>query len=611
MTPLYFDTETHPIRPAHGAPEMVCFQVAGDAPDEPYIIHANDRGLLRDITEWLLDDQYLFVGHNVAFDMAVLAAWRPALLPLIFATYEKGRVLCTQVRERLRAIEAGAYLPSLKFTLSALAEKYGGSKDSEDPWRLRYGELADIAVADWPEGAIAYAKKDVEATRTVYLGQGPATENDFVETRHAFWLHLSGMWGVVTDPARVAKLEAKISRNQERYGRLLRAKGWVRADGSKNTKAVKEHMVEVYGDAAPTTEKGNISLDADTAELLGDRWLRAYGRHGSLGSILSKDIPAFKMGLLQPRYQSLLDTGRTSASGGPFGKKTPNGTNITNGTNVQNLRREPGVRECIVPRPGKAFVQRDYAMLELHTFAQTCHDLLGSSRLGQSLNAGTDVHSEMAARMLGLPYETVYAGRKGPYADARQAAKAVNFGLPGMLGAKALVGYAKTAYGATISPDQAREYVRIWHDMNPEARDYFELVSHWTGRGAVGSVTLLRSRRTRGNCRAPAAANYGFQGPAADLAKDAGWHISRECYVVPSSPLYGARVPLFIHDEFILECDVDSVNQVDLRVSQLMEEAGARWCPDYPPKTEGLAMAFWSKDAKRVVENGELKVWNG
>jgi hypothetical protein len=587
---------------------MVCFQYArNDGP--PYIVHARDTRFVDTFTAALLDDNLIFIGHNIAFDMAVVAAQFPRLLPLIFAAYQKGRVLCTQVRERLRAIAAGAYLPAMKFGLADLAAKYGDTKDASDPWRLRYGELMDVPVSSWPPEAVQYAEHDVVATRVVFLGQGPPEPNDFVETRHAFWLHLAGLWGVVTDPARVERLDRRIARQYERYARVLRNRGWVRADGSRDTKAVAAYMVETYGDATPRTEKGAVSLDADTAELLGDRWLRAYGRYGSLGNIRSKDLPAFRMGLLQPRYQSLLDTGRTSAGGGPFGKKTANGVNIVNGTNVQNLRREPGVRECIVPRAGKAFVQRDYAMLELHTFAQTCRDLLGSSTLGISLNAGRDVHSEMAARMLGLPYETVYAGRKTIYADDRQAAKAVNFGLPGMLGARALVVYAKVAYGATITLDEAFEWVRIWHVMNPEARDYFELVSHWTGRGALGSITLMRSGRTRGMCSGPAGANYGFQGPAADLAKDAGWEISRECYVVPSSPLYGSRVPLFVHDEFILESPIERVHDVDARLKVLMEEAGARWCPDYPPRSEGLAMAYWSKNAERVEKGDRLVVW--
>src|SRR5687768_5680104 len=97
MAIVSLDTETFLIRPGMGAPPLVCVQYCVDRGDAQ-IVHATDPALPGLIEGVLRSDR--INGHNVAFDMGVLAAWRPSLLPLIFAAYDDDRIVCTKIREQ-------------------------------------------------------------------------------------------------------------------------------------------------------------------------------------------------------------------------------------------------------------------------------------------------------------------------------------------------------------------------------------------------------------------------------------------------------------------------------------------------------------------------------
>jgi hypothetical protein len=56
--------------------------------------------------------------------------------------------------------------------------------------------------------------------------------------------------------------------------------------------------------------------------------------------------------------------------------------------------------------------------------------------------------------------------------SARQAAKAVNFGFPGGLGVERFVYYAKSQYGVSVSPQEAKRHKKAWVDAYPEMKDY-------------------------------------------------------------------------------------------------------------------------------------------
>jgi DNA polymerase-1 len=158
-----FDTETCLIRPAILAPPLVCitWQERGG---QPQIIHARDAESL--VRGWLLDPLCLLVGHNVAYDLAVIAEAYPNLRSLIFDAYAADRVTDTMLRQQLLDIAAGVYRGSVahrgkqkgkrvvyEYNLEALAKRNAGIILQKDAWRLSYAEFLDTPLEQWPTRA--------------------------------------------------------------------------------------------------------------------------------------------------------------------------------------------------------------------------------------------------------------------------------------------------------------------------------------------------------------------------------------------------------------------------------------------------------------------------
>ncbi len=356
------------------------------------------------------------------------------------------------------------------------------------------------------------------------------------------------------------------------------------------------------------TPSGGVSLDADACKATEDEVLEDYASYTELGAVLNKDVPALAAASVFPihTHYDLAETGRTTSSK----------------PNVQNWRRRVGIRECFVPRPGKVFADADYNALELHTLAQACVTLLGESRLAEVLNAGQDPHTALAADILGIPYDEcaqrVEAGDEEAD-NARQTAKVANFGLPGGLGPRKLVLYARKAYKVDLGRGQgeeaaiarAAELKRQWFDRWPEMRAYFAHVDTLQV-GDLYCLTQLFSNRVRGGATYTAACNSWFQGLAADLTKHVGFLLSKACYVDRSSPLFDSRIVVFSHDEYILETDdTPAAHDVATELARIMVASARPFLPDVTPKAKPLLMRKWSKKAKAVKDSsGRLVPWS-
>lgn len=159
MRVVAFDTETDLIRPGLHAPPLVCvtYQSPGE---EARIVHVSEAEPL--LRAWLLDPQVRLVGHNVAYDLAVVAEAFPHLRDLIFRAYDADRITDTMIRQWLldnasgcfrgRVGPKGVWIP-FEYTLEALAKRMAGMRLQKDGWRLSYGNFRDVPLARWAEHA--------------------------------------------------------------------------------------------------------------------------------------------------------------------------------------------------------------------------------------------------------------------------------------------------------------------------------------------------------------------------------------------------------------------------------------------------------------------------
>jgi DNA polymerase I-like protein with 3'-5' exonuclease and polymerase domains len=597
-----FDTETTLITEDEPTPEMVCGSYAFHSNGEMKSGLLLPQDFVEAITGLLHDPEVEFVGLNLAFDFRVIVrAGVP--IELVFAAYEAGRVLDLGLTAHLHDIAQGRKRWS--YSLQELMRIYLHEHlEKEDTWRLRYGELRGIPLAIWPSEAIEYAIKDAESPLRL-VSEIPESKDARRQAAWDWWLSLSGAHGFRTDPERVLALRERCIREAAELILQL-PDDWISIDKHgvlhKHTGTIRKYA-EKFPNIPRTGKKKEKSLAFEDLKETGDPYLVAYAKLGQRLSILDNDLGFLTRPRVRTRY-GLADTGRTTSSGSD---------EIACYTNLQNLKTDAGVRECLIPDEGHVLLISDYDGLELCTIAQCCMSLLGRSKLAELLrDPHGDAHSYLAAIILGITYEEALKRKKNKGApeysefyNARQTAKVCNFGLAGGAGAEAVGEYGRLNYGVKKEPQEWSELKEKWFTAFPEMRDYLNI-------GAMGDPTVVQLfvGRVRGGCGYTVINNTKFQGLGGDITKAAGFQIAKECYAVPSSPLYGCRIVAFVHDEFIISCPRANMVAAAKRLKELMTTgAPAKLSPDVPLRTEPVIAARWSKAAEPVVVDGVVIPW--
>jgi len=373
-------------------------------------------------------------------------------------------------------------------------------------------------------------------------------------------------------------------------------------------------------DAVPTTPDGAIQLTKEVCRDSGDLVLKDYSKYCEVVTTLAK-VSALKDAALagmpiQARFETILETGRTSCRGGKVKKKDiPNRSSY--GFQIQNVKTEPGLRECFTPRPGYLLWSIDYGQLELCTWAQACMYLFGFSKMAEMLNAKQDVHSMMGAMIFGLEYDWVVANKKkDPKAKkARDCGKPFIFGKPGGMGDTGIQHFAAgPKYNVILTLEEAHTYSEKWKQLFPENVPYFKYIRHCVER--QGYVVQLVSNRIRGTKKFTEASNGTFQALAADTAKDAVYEVERACYTGRDSEgnrypaLHGSYVVDFVHDEAIGESPIDRASEAVVEASSIMKRVAHKWLPHVPPDAEPCLMQRWFKEAAlERGEDGRIKAW--
>lgn len=608
---ISFDLETYLITRLEPAPKPVC--VSWDVGAHPSVskeVHAVMLGLL--------DGETTLVGHNVAYDFGVLLQHFPTLRKVIFRQYRQGLVKDTMIRQQLFDIAAGRTRDEddalRKYSLASLVElifdrSIAEWKGGPDAWRLRYAELDDVALRDWPEAAVEYPKVDARETLAVYDEQqakvGHLLQEDAFQAYAAFCLALKAANGVRTCASEIAEVETKWRAKLEELIPPLKAEGLLYMGGTKKAprlvkkdKSARERMLAVckekglevmLTDAGRERErKGEdvsgykyVSIDRSACLLAGDELLNQRADYVLAEKILSTYVPALKLGVdgpLTTSYQMAATTRTTSSK--------PREPAV--GTNLQNAPNRGGIRECIIPREGHVFIGGDLSGAELHCLAQACKRILGFSALGDALNEGQDVHCRLGARMAGRDYEPFYKEYKDGcpvVKEWRSKAKAGNFGYGGLMGPAGFV-RAQLRKGSVFSLEEAAHIRDSWLTEWPEMQEYFRWVKEQMG--PTGNVVMEMwpggpFRRFR---KATQLANSLFQGPAARGAKQAICDLTYKYYCDEESSLYlTSRPSLFIHDEIVTEslmADANTLHERVLEFKTTVENAFNTMVPDYP-----------------------------
>ncbi|CDL00327.1 fused DNA polymerase I 5'-_3' exonuclease; 3'-_5' polymerase; 3'-_5' exonuclease [Magnetospirillum gryphiswaldense MSR-1 v2] len=233
--------------------------------------------------------------------------------------------------------------------------------------------------------------------------------------------------------------------------------------------------------------------------------------------------------------------------------------------NLQNIpiRSEEGrkIRHAFIAEPGHVLLSADYSQIELRLVAHVA----GIKGLIQAFHDGADIHAITAAQVFGVPVE-------GMDPMLRRRAKAINFGII----------YGISAFGLAqqlgISNGEAKSYIDAYFGRYPEIRDFMERTKEEAR--ANGFVLTPFGRKVftpgikdkNGAMRAfaeRAAINGPIQGGAADIIKRA---MIRLPAALAAEGLK-ARLLLQVHDELVLEVPVAEQDATRAVVCRVMESA--------------------------------------
>ena len=539
------DTETT-MMPFYMTPELVTMQAYSGGKNVYYI--PKDQ-----ITAFL-------AVHNAPFDVDVISKETsdPAYW---YGKYDANRIHDTSILWRLYHLAEHGFIP-FKRSLAHVTKKLVGVELVKDETRENFSQFLSSKISDIPSNYLEYGAIDVIATYLNYFRlKGLIRNHDKYDTLLSHDIQAKGDLallhihknGIKFDLSQRDEWLSKVDAEMEIHANILASWGWVR--GKKGIKDVYSSIMDRLGlsNILPRSEKsGELSSKAeDLAPYRKYQFVASFLDYQSLekASSFVRDLTG---GSVHPRYNLLVNTGRTSCSS----------------PNFQQLPKMGGIREMFIASPGNTFLITDYSAIELATLAQVCYSKFGYSEMRERINKGDDLHKYYASIMNNCSLDDVTK-------QQRQEAKAANFGFPGGLGVETFIEFSR-GYGLELTQDQAQEMKNVWFTAFPEMDSYMN--------GEAGLV-FTETGRKRGDTSYCAEKNTPFQGLAADGAKLALYNLDKA----------GFRVVGFVHDEILTEVPKEKAEELIKLQEKIMVDSMASVVPDVKIGVESMISDYYTK----------------
>ena len=545
-----FDTETNSLDSHHAriVGFSLCYE-AGKAwyipllsPDSKCIPH---KKALAALSRLVSATQMLLVGHNLKFDINVLAAGGTEVTSPCFDTMVAAWVL-------------DAEAPS--FSLSSVAARFLGLSGLEyDQVVPKGATFADVPLAT----AVQYAAEDADFSFRLY--QRLSKEIDSAQLHNVFYdiempllpiLAKMERTGIRVDADKLraygVELENELAKIQSEVFHLV---GHDFNLGSPKQLA-DVLFVERKLPVQKRTKTG-FSTDTSVLEELAplDPVPQLILRHRLLTKLQNTYIePLAALAETSGRVHTTYV--QTGAATGRLSSRDPNLQNIP-------IRDEEGrrIREAFIAEPGHKLISADYSQIELVVMAHLSKD----PNLKKAFKEKVDIHKRTASFIFGIPEDQVDASQ-------RRIAKTINFGV--IYGMSAF----RLARDLGISNALAKEFIDSYFSTYSGIAEFIKRTIEEAQKTGITSTLFGRKRRILGiNSRNKTeqqaahrvAVNTPIQGTAADIVKIAMIKIHRAL----ATQMPEVRMLLQVHDELIFEAPESSVPAAIDLIKEEMEHA--------------------------------------
>lgn len=327
MKTIAIDYETYLIGPDMIIPKPVCLSWAYDDIDTGLLVGFDQmESFLKKILE---DKNLMIVAHNATFELLVTYKWFPKLRTLLWENLEQNLVFCTQLQQQLidNVSKKGLY----SLSLASLVDHYfkidlSATKHGDDAWRLRYAELEDVPLADWPEAATDYAIMDSVYALAVYEKQAKkyGSIQQIEHLKASATLNLMASRGMLIAREKVETLEREIDETLKPAYDILISKGYLTYNEKtgKHSKAMKKLRMYIEANfktctksAKGTVETSASSLDRYIIEKPDDEIIKQFKFISQYEKIKSAFISRLKTAdpYIYTGYNAIVRSGRTSS----------------------------------------------------------------------------------------------------------------------------------------------------------------------------------------------------------------------------------------------------------------------------------------------------------
>jgi DNA polymerase-1 len=496
-----------------------------------------DRDLVRaKLAGVLADERIQKVGHNLKFDMIILANFGLPVRGPLFDT-----ILAAYVLDASR----GSY------RLDALAADYLNHRGIPIEDLIGRGKHQRVMSTVPIEMICPYACEDADLTfRLAGLleeklhGQGLFDLFAGMEMRLLPILTEMEMTGILVDRAVLRKQQVELSKMADALRDRIIAEaacGQFNVDSPRQLADVLfEHLKLPAGKRTQTGQSTDSSVLEELAGLHAVPALVLEYRQ------ITKLLGTYLTGLAECindrtgrvhtcLHQTTTVTGRLSSS-------DPNLQNIPIRTDLGKQ-----IRAAFIAGAGNRLISADYSQVELRILAHMCQD----PTLLAAFHDDQDIHRIVAAEVFGVKAEEVTP-------EQRAKAKTVNFGII----------YGQTAFGLAatlrIGRQEAQQFITSYRARFPRIDEFLQACVAQARRQGYVETLAGRRRRIDGidspNPQRRAlgermAINSVVQGSAADLIKIAMINV-HDRLTAQHSP---AKMLLQIHDELLFETPRDAV----------------------------------------------------
>ncbi len=490
-THFILDTETEAFAPGicPPPPYVVGGYVCGFEHNSPITIMPTDapgRRFFRDLVKEVLDDGKTVVGHNLAFDLAVLG-----IVPA--PEHRLHDTMISDVLLRLARTDCDENKPGppLVRDLKTCANvPMFGKADT----RLSFKRGVPPTLKQ-----LAYLEQDIRVTaklcqRQLKQGVPGGWREQTLQVRAAMALNRLELEGIPVDMFQIQVARAAQQKRRATAAAHLKEVGLYRPErtgprggvykASLDTKTFRlyvKSLSECRGIPLELTKKGQVAtkreflLEFQQNEVVG-HWLD----YKDSEKIINTFLNAWEEGdgKVHSRYNLLVRTGRVSAS-------------KPNITQVPSRGKRGELKKVFVSPDGWEFYELDFTQLELCTLA-----FLTQGRMADLINAGHDLHRALGAVFFDKPLSEVTK-------EERQLMKCANFGLPGGMGPAKFRSFIRTNGLPDPGDTAARDLINAWLAAYPEMQDWLRddcdihKVDRWVWAGKAEDYNISYVREDK------------------------------------------------------------------------------------------------------------------